>query len=101
MRVLDVRVVQQGYVLYHAELSEHAGEPTAGPREDPDNLEPPIPAERPRCDAEIPRKIRVEVPVPDADVRFTTRQLVWNPPLPEGTFVQPPAGMRVEAVHCN
>ena len=52
MRVLDVRVVQQGYVLYHAELSDHASEPTAGPREDPDNLEPPIPPSGPVCDAE-------------------------------------------------
>jgi outer membrane lipoprotein-sorting protein len=101
MRVLDVRVVQQGYVLYHAELSDHASQPTAGPREDPDNLEPPIPPSGPVCDAEVPRKIHVEVPVPEADVRFTYQQLTWNPPLPEGTFDQPvPSGMRVEPVTC-
>ncbi|HXN30211.1 MAG TPA: hypothetical protein VN894_00055, partial [Polyangiaceae bacterium] len=33
MRVLDVRVEQQQYVLYHAELSGHAPAATAGPRE--------------------------------------------------------------------
>jgi hypothetical protein len=101
MRVLDVRVVQQGYVLYHAELSDHASEPTAGPRLDPDNLEPPTPPSGPACDAEVPRRIHVEVPVPEADVRFVYQQLSWNPPLLAGTFDQPaPPGMRVEAVTC-
>ncbi len=102
MRVLDVRVEQQGYVLYHAELGDHEGAPTAGPREDPDNLGPPLPPSGPRCDAEIPRKIRVEVPNPTADIRFQYEQLFWNPPLPEGTFEQPPPpGMRPEEVLCN
>ncbi|MGH7294811.1 MAG: LolA family protein [Polyangiaceae bacterium] len=102
MRVLDVRVVQQGYVLYHAELGDHATEPTAGPRIDPDNIDPPIPPSGPVCDAEVPRKIHVEVPVPEADVRFTYQKLEWNPPMPEGTFVQPvPQGMRVEPVSCG
>ena len=102
MRVYDVRVTQQGYVLYHAELSDHAGAPTAGPREDPDNLEPPIPPSGPTCDAEAPRRIHVEVPVPEADVRFVYTQLSWNPPLPEGTFAQPvQPGMRVEHVICQ
>jgi len=104
MRVLDVRVTQQGYELYHAELEDHAGAPTAGPRVDPDNLpgEPPIPPSGPTCDAEVPRKIHVEVPYPQADVRFTTTQISWNPPLPEGTFAQPvPPGMRTETVTCD
>jgi hypothetical protein len=102
MRVLDVRVVQQGFVLYHAELGDHAPAPTAGPRVDPDHLEPPIPPSGPACDAEIPRKIHVEVPVPTADVRFQYQQLSWNPPLPDGVFEQPPSpGMRVEPVTCE
>jgi hypothetical protein len=102
MRVLDVRVTQQGYVLYHAELTEHGQAPTAGPRVDPDHLEPPIPPSGPPCDAEIPRRIHVEVPVPTADVRFQYQQLSWNPPLPEGVFDQtPPAGMRRETVTCG
>jgi len=102
MRVLDVRVSQQGYVLYHAELDDHAGAATAGPRVDPDNIDPPIPASGPVCDAEVPRRIHVEVPYPEADVRFTTTQLTWNPPLPDGTFVQPqPQAMRVQQVTCD
>jgi hypothetical protein len=102
MRVLDVRVEQREYVLYHAELSDHAGAATAGPRVDPDNIDPPIPPSGPACDAEVPRRIHVEVPVPEADVRFVYQQLTWNPPLPEGTFAQPPpAGMRPELVTCD
>ncbi len=102
VRVLDVRVEQQGYVLYHAELSAHEPAPTAGPRLDPDNLEPPIPPSGPVCDAEIPRKIHVEVPEPEADVRFIYEQLSWNPPLPAGTFDQmPPPGMTLVPVTCQ
>ncbi len=102
MRVLDVQVQQQGYVLYHAELSEHATAPTAGPRLDPDNLEPPIPPSGPPCDAELPRKIHVAVPDPDADVRFEYNQVSWNPPLPDGTFEQAPRpGMSVQGVTCE
>jgi hypothetical protein len=102
MRVLDVRVEQQGYVLYHAELSDHATAGTAGPRLDPDNLEPPIPPSGPVCDAEIPRKIHVEVPDPEADVRFQYVQRTWNPPLPSGAFEQmPPPGMQIERVTCE
>jgi hypothetical protein len=54
------------------------------------------------CDAEIPRKIHVEVPNPEADVRFVYQQVTWNPPLPEGTFDQPiPGGVRIEHVTCD
>jgi hypothetical protein len=102
MRVLDVRVEQQQYVLYHAELSGHATAATAGAREDPDGLAPPMPPSGPPCDAEIPRRIRMEVPDPEADVRFQYQGLSWNPPLPEGTFEQPPPpGMRAEEVNCE
>jgi hypothetical protein len=102
LRVLDVRVAQRAVVLYHAQMSDHAGAPTAGPREDPDNLAPPIAPSGPVCDAEIPRKIHVEVPEPQADVRFQYTQVAWNPPLPEGTFEQaPPPGMPVENVTCE
>jgi hypothetical protein len=39
---------------------------------------------------------------PEADVRFVYGQLSWNPPLPDGTFVQaPPPGMRVEQATCE
>jgi hypothetical protein len=102
LRVLDVKVVQQGFVLYHASLSDHRGAPMAGPRVDPDNLEPPVPPSGPPCDAEVPRTIHLEVPPQDADVRFQYTQVVWNPPLPAGTFEQPPRpGMPVEIVTCE
>ena len=101
MRVLDVRVSEVGFELYHAELSEHAPAPTAGPRVDPDNLEPPLPPSGPPCDAEIPRKIHVEVPAPESDVRFLYRDLFWNPPLVDTTFDPPAwAGMPIEPVSC-
>jgi hypothetical protein len=102
MRVLEVRVVQQGYLLYRAELAEHAAAPTAGPRVDPDRLEPPIPPSGPACDAEIPRRIEVRVEEPSADVRFQYQQATWNPPLPQGVFDQAPApGSVVQSVNCE
>jgi hypothetical protein len=102
MRVLDVRVAQQGYELYHAELEDHFPAATAGPRIDPDGLAPPVPPSGPACDAELPRKIHVEVSNPSSDMRFVYQQRAWNPPLPEGTFEQePPAGMAVERVTCD
>jgi hypothetical protein len=102
MRILDVRVEQQGLELYHAELSDHAAAPTAGPRLDPDGLAPPLPPSGPQCNAEIPRKIQVEVPSPSSDVRVLYRQVQWNPPLPPDVFEQPPPlGMTVEAVTCE
>jgi hypothetical protein len=101
LRVLDVKVVQQGYVLYHAELGDHAGAPTAGPRVDPDNLEPPIPPSGPTCDADVPRKVHLEVPG-RGEMFFQYTQVVWNPPLPEGTFDQPARpGMPLEVVTCE
>jgi hypothetical protein len=102
MRVLDVRVEQQTYVLYHADMTDHAATTTAGPRVDPDGLSPTIPPSGPPCDAEVPRKIHLEVPSPEADVRFQYQTLSWNPPLPDGTFEQPrPAGLSVEEVTCE
>jgi hypothetical protein len=102
MRVLEVSIEQRGFVLYQAELRDHAQAPWAGPREDPDGLGPPLAASGPPCDAEIPRKIHVEVTDPDSDVRFIYERTAWNPALPEGTFSQTaPAGMRVEPVTCE
>ncbi len=101
VRVLDVAVQQHGSVLYHAELASHAAASWASPRIDPDGLAPPIPPSGPFCEAEIPRRIRVEVPDRGADVRFNYEQVVWNPPLVEGIFDQePPPGTPVEFVDC-
>ncbi len=102
MRGLDVRVEQQRFVLYHAELTDHAAATTAPPREDPDGLTQALPPSGPPCGAEIPRKIHLEVPDPETDVRFEYAQIAWNPPLPDGTFEQvAPAGLAVEVVNCE
>jgi hypothetical protein len=102
MRVLDVTVRQQGLVLYHAALDEHAPARTASPRVDSEGIDPPIPPSGPSCDAEIPRTIHVEVPGLGDDVLFRYEQVVWNPPIPEGLFVQQSqAGMSVTPVSCQ
>ena len=102
MRVLDVRVVQQGYELYHAELDDHAGAPTAGPREDPGQPRAAPAAERPGLRRRGPAQDPRRGARPAADVRLQYEHLTWNPPLPEGTFVQQaPPGMRTEAVDCE
>lgn len=90
MRLLDVTVEQRGQVLYHAELGDHRAATTAPPRVDPDGIDPPLPPSGPACDAEIPRKIHVEVPG-EADVLFRYDDVHWNPPIPAGTFEQRPS----------
>jgi hypothetical protein len=102
LRLLDVEVRQGGSVLYHAELESHAVAPMAKERIDALGLAPALPPSGPFCDAEIPKRIHLEVPVPNDDVVFRYDEVTWNPPLPEGTFLQaPPAGMPVESVDCN
>ena len=102
MRLLEVTVRQGGGVLYKAELSDHAPAPMAKERLDPDGLEPPIPPSGPECTADLPRKIHMVVPDKDQEVRFLYDQVTWNPPLPEGTFVQPPPpGLPVTPVTCQ
>jgi len=102
VRVLDVRLQQQGIELYRAELDDFGQTATAGPREDPDNLAPPVPPSGGICDAETPSKIHVRVPNPGSDVRFVYQQRAWNPPLLDGTFTQPaPPGTFAEEVTCG
>ncbi len=102
MRVLDVTVFQEGLVLYHAEMDDHAVAPMAKPRVDPDGIDPPIPPSGPFCDAELPRRIHVDVPGLKEDVLFRYDQVTWNPPLAQGTFVQqPPPMMTVTPVTCE
>ena len=90
MRLLDVKVEQYGGVLYHAELADHRPTTTAPARVDPDGVEPPLPPSGGPCNAEIPRRIHVEVPGEEADVLFDYDKVQWNPPLPQRTFTQPP-----------
>jgi hypothetical protein len=102
MRLLDVTVRQQGIVLYHASLSGHAPAVTAKPRVDPDGIDPPVPPSGPECNADIPRRIHVEVPGSEIDVLFQYDQVTWNPPIIEGLFQQVPVpGMLTTPVDCD
>jgi hypothetical protein len=102
IRVLRVMVRQYGDVLYDAKLDGHR--PTAMAKEtvDPDGIDPPLPPSGPVCDAELPRKIEVDVPLQDEEVVFTYDNVTWNPPLPEGVFRQePPGGLPIVPVRCD
>ena len=102
MRVLEVEVRQEGVVLYHATLDEHRPATMAAPRVDPDGIDPPVPPSGPACTAELPRRIHVEVPGKDEDVRFRYENVSWNPPLIDGLFGQPvPGGMELVRVNCE
>lgn len=102
LRVLDVQVRQYGDMLYHAELQGHLPAPMAKDRVDPEGIDPPIPPSGPHCEAEIPRRIHVDVPVTGQDIELRYDQVTWNPPLPEGVFTQQaPAGMEVAPVKCE
>jgi hypothetical protein len=102
LRVLEVRVVQQGLVLYEARLDEHRAASTAEPRVDPDGIEPEVPPSGPSCDAEVPRKVRFIVPGAGRDIVFVQGEVHHNPPLLQGLFQQlPAAGMRVRRSSCG
>jgi hypothetical protein len=102
LRVLDVRVVQQGIELYHASMEGHEAASTAPPQVDPDGLDPPIPPSGPPCEVEVPRKIHIEVPESDQDVLFRYDDVKQNPPLPPGVYTQPVAsGMQRSHVECE
>jgi hypothetical protein len=101
LRVLDVRVAQQGIELYHASMDAHEWTSTAPPLVDPDGLEPPIPPSGPPCQVEVPRKIHIEVKESDQDVIFRYETVKVNPPLPAGVFTQAtPAGVERVRVEC-
>ncbi len=102
MRAKRVRVVQEGIVLYDAELDDHKAMATAKERVDPDGIDPPIPPSGPMCSAELPRRIHVKVPGTESDVQFRYDSASWNPPLVEGLFTQPvPGGLEIVRVTCD
>jgi hypothetical protein len=102
LRVLQVRVSQQGLVLYDARLEEHRAAGIAGPRVDSDGLEADVPPSGPSCDAEVPRRLRFVVPGAGRDIVFIQGDVHHNPPLTPGLFRQgAPAGMRVRHSSCG
>lgn len=101
MRLVGVTVQQAGQLLYRAELADHQPAATAPARPDPDGLDAPLPPSGPSCDADLPRRIHVEVPEADEDVLFRYEEVAWNPPLAEGVFTQPrPGGTSLVPVDC-
>ena len=102
LRVTEVRVEQKGVELYAAELKDHQPAQTAPPRVDEDGLEPPVPPSGPACSAELPRGIRINVPETSQDLVIRNEEIVHNPPLSPGDFVQsPPGGVSVRYASCS
>jgi hypothetical protein len=79
VRVTSVRVVQQGYELYRADLAGHARAFTQ-PGE--------LPPSGPTCDAEVPRRVRLQVQPENRDVLLRYDDVVHNPPIVAMTFEQ-------------
>ena len=101
VRVLRVHVEQDGVPLYSVELLDHERATTARPRIDPDGLEPPVPPSGPSCNAELPRRIHIEVPSEGHDLLLAVSEVTHNPPLTGGAFSQEqPAGVRAQFSPC-
>jgi hypothetical protein len=101
VRVLEVKVEQQGYTLYEALLDDHAAAATAKPRVDPDGLVPATLPSGPACNAEIPRRLRLQVPDTDQDLIFVAKEVAHNPPLGPDSFRQNiPNGVAVRYSEC-
>jgi hypothetical protein len=102
LRVLEVRVSQQGLVLYDASLEEHRPAKLAAARVDPDGIEPDVPPSGPACSAEVPRRIRFQVPGSGRDIVFSQKEVAHNPPLLPELFTQTPApGLHVRHASCG
>lgn len=102
VRVLKVHVEQYGVPLYTVELLDHEPAKTAAPRVDPDGLEPTVPPSGPSCDAELPRRVHIEVPTEGHDLVLAVSDVSHNPPLPAGSFTQErPPGVRAEYSPCT
>lgn len=102
LRLREVQVSQAGVELYRAELRDYARAKMAGPRVDPDGLERPIAPSGPSCVAEIPQRIRFEIPTSERDVVFEQKNAEHNPPLLADSFSQEkPPGVRQETSVCR
>jgi hypothetical protein len=101
VRVLGVAVEQQGVPLYSVTMADHAKTLTAPTRVDPDGIDPPLPPSGPACEAELPRRLHIEVPGEDHDLVIAVVEASHNPPLPPGVFTQEAQpGMRTLTSSC-
>lgn len=102
LRVTEVRVLQQGIELYRAQLVGHRPAKMSGPRVDPDGLDPALPPSGPFCQAEVPGRLRLQVPDGDQDVILENVDVSHNPPLDPSLFHQaPPGGVSVRYSPCS
>lgn len=102
VRVVEVDVEQQGIDLYRALMEDHEVAHTAKPRVDPNGLLPPVPPSGPACSAEVPRRIRMEVPGTEQDLILVDKSVTHNPPLIAGVFTQQtPGGVRTRYATCG
>jgi hypothetical protein len=102
LRVTEVRVAQQGIEIYRAQLVGHHAAKMSGPRLDPDGLDPPTPPSGPTCQAEVPGRLRLQVPDGNQDVILENVEVFHNPPLDPGLFhQQPPGGVSVRYSPCS
>ncbi len=102
LRLTRVRVDQFDGTLYQASLEEPTPGEMAKAWEDPDGLPGEgLPPSGPQCTADLPRTVHLEVPPSASDVLLRFDEVVWNPPLPAGTFSQPrPPGLTTDFVDC-
>ncbi|MEO8903761.1 MAG: hypothetical protein ABI488_15775 [Polyangiaceae bacterium] len=101
VRVTEVRVLQQGVELYRALLVGHRAAKMSGPRLDPDGLDAPVLPSGPTCQAEVPGRLRLQVPDGDQDVILENVDVSQNPPLDPKVFEQaPPGGVEVRYSPC-
>jgi hypothetical protein len=101
VRVLGVAVEQQGVPLYSVTMADHKKTLTAPPRVDPDGIDPPVPPSGPACEAELPRRLHIEVPGEDHDLVIAVVEASHNPPLVSGVFTQEEQpGMRTQVSSC-
>lgn len=102
LRVTEVRIEQQGIELYVAELKDHRPAKTAAPLVDEEGIDPPVPPSGPQCAAELPRRLRIEVPDTSQDLVLANEEIVHNPPILPKDFAQnPPGGVAVRYAACD
>lgn len=105
LRVESVRVWQEDYELYRAELAGHTPARRRPVEPTPEEIElgiPPLPPSGPPCDAELPRRVRLSVPESGQDLVIRNEQIWHNPGLSQGVFQQtPPGGVRIRESVCS
>lgn len=102
VRVIGVKVTQQGYELYEAELGDHGRAPMSTPRVDPEGISPDVPPSGPECRAEVPRSLYLNAPGSDQELQLRYTEVKHNPPLIESAFrLDVPGGVAVRYSSCE